>query len=229
MTKTQPTLAIVMAHPDDAELLCFGTIRKYLQDGYKVYLFIVCSGEYGISVQDKQRLGKDSIDTQVRAQETLEAFQDLDVQVKFLGYKDSHIQMNNQLISDIEKHLAEVRPEILITHYVEASGFDHQDHTVTGQCTLNASVRLTGLRTILMSEAIQSFKMDFKPNFFVNITDYFEQKMVAINAHKSQAGRVYLMESFHLLRCQRNALAAGTDYYRDGLLFEGFISKTIRI
>lgn len=229
LSTNQPVLAVVMAHPDDAELLCFGTIKKYLQDGYKIYLFIVCNGEYGISVKDKQRLGKDSIDTRIRAQETINAFAGLDVQVEFLDYRDSHIKMENQLISDIEKRLAQIHPEILMTHYVETSGFDHQDHIVIGQCALNISLRLSALKMILMPEPINSFKIDFNPNFFVNITEYFEEKMAAINAHKSQAGRVYLMREFHLLKCQKNALAAGTDYYRKGLFFESFVSKIIQL
>ncbi len=223
------TLALIMAHPDDAELLCYGTIKKYLQENFNVYLLIVCNGKQGISVKDKDRLERDSIDTDIRARETLKAFEGLNVQIEFLGYNDSHIQMNNQLISDIERYLIKISPEILITHYVEGSGFDHQDHVVTGQCVLNASVRLSGLKKILMPEPLQSFKIAFNPNFFVNITDFFEDKINAINVHKSQAGRVYLTREFHLLRCQRNALSAGADYYRNGMLFESFVSKIIHV
>ena len=37
-------LCVIVAHPDDAEVLCYGTIQKYLRKGWFCRILIVTSG-----------------------------------------------------------------------------------------------------------------------------------------------------------------------------------------
>ena len=55
------TVMSIMAHPDDAELRCFGTLCKYQDMGYFCINLIVCNGESGISFTDKKQTGMYSL------------------------------------------------------------------------------------------------------------------------------------------------------------------------
>lgn len=217
-------VAVVMAHPDDAELTCFGTLLKYCEQGYKVNVIIVCSGERGISLADVEQHGTKSLDKALRYQESLAAFINTSITVECLYYEDGKITLDTELISAIERKLQALQPKVLITHWTEANGFEHQDHVVVGQASLNASLRCHSIQLILQTEPLHAVKNQFTPNYFVNISTFFKQKMVAISQHKSQLGRAYLTEEFHLLKGRQNALAAGMGFYQQNLLFESFIA-----
>ncbi len=74
----------VFAHPDDAEITSYGTIRNYLDKGYYVDLVIITNGNNGISVTEKEKTGNLYIENDVRKSETLNSFKDLDVNIIFL-------------------------------------------------------------------------------------------------------------------------------------------------
>ena len=217
-------VVVILAHPDDAELSCFGTLLKYCEQGYKVNVIIVCSGERGVSLADSKQQGIKRLDKALRYQESVAAFSNTSIMVECLNYEDGKIILDTELISSVEKRLQELQPKILITHWVKTNGFEHQDHVVIGQACLNASLRCHSIQLILQTEPLHAIKNQFIPNYFVNISDYFEQKMYALSQHKSQIGRVYLTEEFHLLKARQNALTAGIGFYEQNLLFESFIA-----
>ena len=43
--KDKKNIAVVTAHPDDAELLCGGTIARYTGNGHSVTVIIATNGE----------------------------------------------------------------------------------------------------------------------------------------------------------------------------------------
>lgn len=220
---TRKSVVTVMAHPDDAELTCFGTLLHYLDHGYQAHVLIVCTGEHGISVHDKeqgdiQRLGK-----QLRFQESEAAFAGSGVALQALGYEDSQFSLDTVLISAIEKRLHMIQPTILLTHFVNSTGADHQDHSIVGQACMNVAVRCPSIQLILQAQPLQDIRSQFKPNYFVDITKFFEQKMTALAAHQSQAGRAYLTREYHHVRGRVNALGAGTLFFEQGKLFESFV------
>ena len=48
-------VCVVMAHPDDAELLCAGTMFRLSESGSAMSLVVVSNGCGGISVKDQDR------------------------------------------------------------------------------------------------------------------------------------------------------------------------------
>ena len=42
-------LLAVMAHPDDAELLCAGTLARARADGAPIGIYVLCDGSKGVS------------------------------------------------------------------------------------------------------------------------------------------------------------------------------------
>ena len=45
--KHPKTAMVIVAHPDDAEFLCGGTVAKLVQSGWKVYYMLTTSGDMG--------------------------------------------------------------------------------------------------------------------------------------------------------------------------------------
>jgi N-acetylglucosamine malate deacetylase 1 len=221
------SIVVVMAHPDDAELTCFGTLLKYQARGYTAHVIVVSTGERGIAITDRQQTKQKRLPQSLRFQESLAAFATTDISLECLNYEDGQLHLNTQLISLIETRLKELQTTLLITHFVSETGFDHQDHHVVGKAALNAALRCSFIQQIWQTEPLHPVKNNFQPNYFVNITNYFDQKMTALAAHHSQAGRTYLTRDFHELRSRYHALSASTKYYNQGLLFEAFVAKSI--
>lgn len=211
---------IVMAHPDDAEIGCFGTMMALRARGYEVHLLIVGSGEHGVSIQDRAQ-GAGPLAPSLRLKESMAAFDKTGVKVESLLHEDGALEVTRQLISEIEAKLKSFKPALLITHHLDLTGLDHQDHQAVARAVLNASARSRSVETLLYSEPHLS-RTHFNPTVFVDITRYHAQKLEALEAHQSQAGRVYLSERYHQSRGLRNAHKAGTWFMEEERCFESF-------
>lgn len=214
----------VLAHPDDAELSCFGTLMKYAQAGCRVSVVIVCTGEHGVSVEDKGEAGVDRLSNSLRFQESVRAFEHTGIYVESLLYEDSSFQMDNAFVSNIERRLKELVPSVLITHFVDASGVDHQDHSLVGRACLNIAVRCPSIRRVLLTEPVQSERCGFVPNYYVAINEHFERKVQAVSAHASQVGRFYLTRDYHWQRCYQHGLSAAPSRAGNPCLCEAFVA-----
>lgn len=190
-------LLAIMAHPDDAELRCFGTLMHYASQGYIVKVIVVCSGENGVSITDQMNTPENLIKLN-RISETRKAFSKTSIIVEVLDFEDGNIHFNGALISEIEKEIKAFRPTVVITHFPESFGIDHQDHTNVGKSAINAASRQEFVKKILLCEPSLTIKSSFLPNYFVNIDNYFNMKMSSLKQHKSQQGRYYLTEKYHL-------------------------------
>jgi LmbE family N-acetylglucosaminyl deacetylase len=77
------------------------------------------------------------------------------------------------------------QPDIILTH---SAHDQHQDHHAVHLATMRAGRRSP---TILCFES-PSATSEFKPSFFVDISDYVEAKVGAVRRHKDQAGKPYM-------------------------------------
>lgn len=172
----------VGAHPDDCEITMGGTICVLKQLGYKVGICDLCSGEagtYGSAEIRKAEL--------TRASEILQ----LDARIT-LDMPDGNIRNTEEnrlkLIEVIRAH----RPEILFSFFNELTR--HPDHYFAGQLAKECQF-LAGLEKIKtkspahrpsMLIAFKGLRAYDKPDFIVDVTEVWEQKMEAIRAYKSQ-------------------------------------------
>lgn len=212
--------SVIMAHPDDAEIGCFGTMLKLIERGFELTLLIVGSGVHGVSVADRDR-GQGQLEPSLRLKESLAAFEGTGVKVESLMFEDGSLSVDRALISEIERHLRAFEPSLLITHHLDLTGLDHQDHLAVAKSCINASARQRCVRMILHSEPHLS-RTQFNPNVFVDITDHHEAKLTALSKHQSQAGRVYLSRAYHENRGMRHAHQAGTWFLEQERMFECF-------
>ena len=54
----QRTALAVFAHPDDAEISCFGLLSKLRRDGWRIAMMVVTRGENGADVASWDRMNE---------------------------------------------------------------------------------------------------------------------------------------------------------------------------
>lgn len=245
LNQRRKRLMVVMAHPDDAELLSFGTIMYFSNLNYEISVVTVSNGTRGRAVESQvQQLERIESGSRFsfglsssskvlqgyRHKESRAAFAENGAQLYFLGLDDGMIASDIDLISSIEEILLNDGPDIVITHFGMPCPVEHQDHTAVGYATLNAASRVSSVKTVLQAQPLMSGLMPFVPNYFVDITQHFEEKMTAIGKHQSQSSHhPYMTEEFQRGRAQANAFAAGRQHFADRALYEAFYASLILV
>ena len=154
------------AHPDDVEFGCGGTLIKYARQGHDVSLLVMTDGGGGG-------------DGRIRRQEQQAAGDILGVSRLFWGeYPDTAIPLDRESIQRIERVILDVRPDFIFVHSQDDT---HQDHRHLSVATITAT-RYT--RNVLFYEGPTT--QNFSPNVFVEIDGVLQDKIAALQAHKSQ-------------------------------------------
>ena len=178
-------------HPDDLEIACGGTLRKYVENGADVYMCHVANGDMGHVEILPEPLAE------IRSIEAEKAGKVIGAKEVFnLKVGDSYVTRFDE---DVVDALAEVirytRPDVIITHNEK----DYmQDHVEVSKLAFNASfVSTLGHRSKNLeayAEFIPIYYMDtlsgvdFLPTHYVDISDQIDTKLEALVCHDSQIG-----------------------------------------
>lgn len=178
---TNPTRVLAVgAHPDDIELGCGASLAKLAHNGCDVRALILTDGLQGLN----QFASTD------RHLETREALADLGVtDVHLEHFADTSLPAEvSRMVSTIEWHIDDFRPDRIYTMYAQDR---HQDHRAVYDATLIAG---RSVRQILSYETPSSWP-NFQPIFFEPVTGGFlDRKVKALGRHKSQSHRSYMQE-----------------------------------
>lgn len=172
-------------HPDDIELSCSGTILKHIALGKKCGILDLTSGELGTRGSGELRLEEASNSAKI-----------LGVSMRDnLRMADGFFQNDKEHQLQIIKKIREYQPEVILCNAI----FDrHPDHgrsaaLVSEACFYSGLIRIeTQLNSVNQQswrpKAVYHYIQDrqVKPDFVVDITDFLEKKMEAIQAFKSQ-------------------------------------------
>jgi bacillithiol biosynthesis deacetylase BshB1 len=181
-------LLVIVAHPDDAELACGGVILSHIAQGKKVGVVDLTQGEMGT------RGTKET-----RKSEAKEASEILGLNFRGnLNMPDATFTISQENILSVIKIIRLHQPEIVITNAIEDR---HPDHPKAAELVKQACF-LSGLSKIVtVAESKNSFTQAawrpkklyhmiqanyIKPDLVVDITPYWEKKMQAIRAYKTQ-------------------------------------------
>jgi len=185
-------ILIIMAHPDDAEFMCGGTIALLVAEGRDIHYVLVTSGNRGSHEEGMtmERLAG------IREEEQRKAAAVLGVQkVTFLGYNDGEVEVSQTLRRELVHIIREWQPDVVFTFDPWRRYEIHSDHRAVGECTLDAVAaarmpmyfpeQLT--ETILKHRVrqIYLFSSD-QPNHWVDISSVIDKKIEALHAHASQ-------------------------------------------
>ena len=178
-------ILVLAAHPDDAELGCGGTIAKHVALGYKLGIVDFTKGELGT---------RGSPET--RAKEAVEASKTLGISVREnLGLPDGFFQNDKTHQLEVIRAIRKYQPSVVITNAVYDRHSDHGKGASLAydSCflsglskieTIDKGVKQDAWRPSAVYHFIQSQLIE--PDFVVDITEYWQKKMEAIKAFKSQ-------------------------------------------
>ncbi len=208
----------VVAHPDDAELLCYGTLRKAREAGAMVSVVVVTHGANGVSIADAgagRQLTEDEREKEVAA-----AWHDTGIDMVFLHLTDGALVADLNLISLVESELKRLGCTLLITHSPRAAN-DHQDHLAVAAAAANAATRVPTCHTVLHGEP-HAPRSGFHPTVLVDVTDVVDDKVRALDSHHSQGGRWYLSERYTRHRAAQAGWSLRPEAAAAGRAFEAF-------
>lgn len=190
MKESSRVRLIVMAHPDDPELSCGGTIAQWAEQD-EVFYIIVSSGEKGTWDRDMSPFQV----AETRERETKEAAQFLGVKkVIFLRHTDGGVDTTKTLKIELAALIRFYKPYTIVTHDPWRRHF-HPDHRVTGFAVINAIMiardwhfypflKEVGLTPHRSKELL--FTPTDKPTFVNDVSTTFHKKLHVVRIHKSQ-------------------------------------------
>ncbi len=168
-------------HPDDAEMGCGGLLLK-LKDkgGYRTGIIDLTRAELSTNG-----------DLETRKAETEEASRILKLDIrKNLDLEDANIVNDKESRIKIIEAVRKYRPEMALIPYHSDRHPDHEN----SYKLLKDALFISGLEKFNTGagyhrpQVILSYMLhnEFKPSFVVDISEYYERKLKAVGAYKSQ-------------------------------------------
>ena len=192
-------ILVILAHPDDPEFFCGGTLARWTSAGHHVSYCLLTCGDKG--TKDREMMPESLCS--LRQEEQLAAAAALGVhQVRFLDYPDGYLVPDLKLRRDITRIIRQEQPDILVTCdptnlYVREVMLNHPDHRAAGQASLDAVFpaardhlnfvelwRDESLEPHIVREVWVSLPKE--PNVQLDVTEFWEVKIEALYKHKSQ-------------------------------------------
>lgn len=176
------SILIIAPHPDDAELGMGGTVVKLARQGHRVHILDVTNGEptpYG--------------SVEIRAREMAAAAEIMGVQRSMLGLRNREVQHTIEARHAMAAAIRQHRPHWIFAPYpVDA----HPDHIAVTRIAEDARFDAKLTKTDIPGEPwypkriiyyfCTHLRMNFTPNFCIDITDTVEVKLQAVAAYASQ-------------------------------------------
>jgi len=178
-------LAIV-AHPDDADIFCGGTLAKHADREDRVTIVHMTRGEYGGLDGDESAVADVREAEARRSGEVLGASM-----VDFLGFEDGRITYSLENRLTVVDCIREYAPDIVVTHFSDDM---HPDHRAASELVTDAYY-MASLPLVETEhppcdpDNVYFFgkpTSSFEPTTFVDVTGYESTKAEAIESHESQ-------------------------------------------
>jgi LmbE family N-acetylglucosaminyl deacetylase len=220
----------VFAHPDDVDFGSAGTVAGWVADGIDVAYLVVTRGDAG-GFDDTPR---DQVPA-VREREQRAAAAAVGVtQIDFLdGYADGTLLPTLALRRDITAAIRRFRPDRVLTNsplrrWERMAGPSHPDHLAVGEattCAIYPDARNPFAFPELLAEGLEPwvvrevwYAAGPNPDYPVDVTDRFSQKIAALKAHASQTAHMDVAEWLH----ERGTTVAEAGGLPEGRLAEAF-------
>jgi LmbE family N-acetylglucosaminyl deacetylase len=188
---------VIVAHPDDAEFSCSGTVARWIDEG-KTGVYVLCtSGNKGSADPEmtSERLAA------IREAEQLEAAAVLGVsETVFLRLPDNELIYNQPALREaITRQIRTHRPDVVITHDGWRPYAFHSDHRTVGQTVVD-SVYPTARDRLNYPEHEREGLAPWKvgaiyiygaaePDEWVDISSTIDRKIEALCRHVCQVGQ----------------------------------------
>ncbi len=183
-------ILIVVAHPDDEVLGCFGTVVKLINQGYEAYTLIL--GEGKTSRDEQRAVENKKKEIELLSSEIYKANNVIGIKKVFIEtFPDNRFDDVNLLdiVKVISKVKEEIQPDIIFTHFENDLNIDHR---ITYQAVLTATrpMKEECVKEIYSFEILFStewnYPLSFSPDTFFNISDTLKFKLKAMKKYSSE-------------------------------------------
>lgn len=188
----------IVAHPDDIEFSCAGTLARWAKAGTRICYVLCTSGDVGIDEPGMTRANASAI----REAEQLVAAKIAGAgEVVFLREPDGMLVPTLELRKKLVREIRRFRPEVVVCGdptivWAGADYINHPDHRAAATAALDAIFPAAG-QPNLFEELAQEGLSAHKPrkvyvttwdgaDIYVNIEETIDIKIQALRAHKSQ-------------------------------------------
>jgi LmbE family N-acetylglucosaminyl deacetylase len=190
----------IVAHPDDIEFSCAGTMARWAKAGARICYVLCTSGDVGIDQPGMTRQKA----TEIREAEARGAAEIAGVhEVVFLREPDGLLAATLELRKKLVREIRRFQPEVIVTGdptvvWAGEGYINHPDHRAASLAALEAAFPAAGqphLFEELEQEDLKAHKIRKvyvtvweDADIFVNIEDTIDLKIQALRAHESQMG-----------------------------------------
>lgn len=185
----------VLAHPDDAEFLCAGTLVRLRRLGWEVHLATMTAGDCGSVAHDGPTIAG------IRQREGAAAAALLGATYHCLRERDLLVFYNEPALAKVTRLLRQVRPRIVLTHSPADYMLDHEQTSVLVRAACFAApipnfLADQDLGPVLPTiphlyycdpiEGKDALGRAIEPGFRIDISSAIDEKAAALAAHTSQ-------------------------------------------
>jgi LmbE family N-acetylglucosaminyl deacetylase len=183
---------IIAAHPDDEVLGVGGTAIRHAKAGDQVRALIVAEGATSRQKKRPVKNARGEVEA-LRAAAKAAARVMGCLPPLFAGLPDNRLDSIDLLdvVKEVEKIIAQVKPTIIYTHHC---GDLNIDHGIVARAVHTAARPLPGseVQAIYAFETVSSTEWHargdavFDPNHFVDISPFLAQKLAALKCYKTE-------------------------------------------
>jgi LmbE family N-acetylglucosaminyl deacetylase len=167
------------AHFDDVELGCGGALAKHVAKGDKVVVYVATVSGFSNHRNSEVR------SNDVAQAEGEAAMRALGIEHLICGsFKTLEVEFVDPLNIEILRIIEDHQIDMVYTHWI---GDIHHDHQAVGRAALHSSRHVP--RLLMYRSNWYHSPMEFRGNFYVDITATWEKKRDAILAHASEVER----------------------------------------
>jgi LmbE family N-acetylglucosaminyl deacetylase len=193
---------VIVAHPDDIEFSCAGTIARWVQEGAEACYVLCTSGDVGIATPGMTKAEA----TRIREAEQIAAAAVVGVKaenVVFLREPDGMLEATLGLRKRLVREIRRFKPDTVICGDPQilwaGDGYiNHPDHRAASLAAIDAIFPAAGQPNLfeeLAEEGLTAHKVYKvyvtsweRADAWVNISDTIDLKIAALREHKSQMG-----------------------------------------
>lgn len=201
-------ILVISPHPDDEAIGCGGLIARAVAEGASVHVLFGAVGK-------SRQLVTGSTDENVRLKE-------VDAVSKYAGYSFEFMYVGDEfmrldslpqksLIEKIEDCVNKNKPDVVLVPYRNSYDQDHRAIHTAAITALRPTPRAVRHFVPIVLEFDEPYEWSvgdaFVPNFYLDITDYFDKKIETYKLHATQVRAEPFARSVENLR--RRAMVHG--------------------
>lgn len=199
-------ILIICPHDDDESVGMMGTLLKYTEEGNNIIKIILSSGE-----MSHPHLKKEVI-SEIRKKETKKIAKNIGIkELIFFDLPDATFQkkINQQKTKEkLKRIINKYKPNKIFT----VSDKDtHPQHRIVNKVVLGVVDSIKTPYPVYTFQVWNIFTENL-PELYINISDYFREKIRVMKQHKSQWASIYLQLIPVYFRAKLNGIKHGCKY-----------------